>query len=368
MLCHWRIRKLRILLVALTLLLFGVAAPPAPTLESIARSHVDALGGIGAIRSVTSVVEHGWYREGTFQIDTFAAQMRPFYRVIGDPNNPLGEIHEGYDGSAWEYYPDPGIVLRTVGDAAAAGRHAAAFDDPLVTYPGKSTALTIGEATKLLGSSELVVHATLADGFAEDLYVNPSTWMIDAEKRVVPMHAFGKRYTTIDLLGDYRLEGGVMRAHSFKEVDGDTGKILTQSAVTKVDINPPLVVSMFAPPTWDRSPLQAMIQRIYDERDESRAVMATYLAFSSIVDVRAGATGDAIDFVGYQCLKMGHTDTAIPLLKQNVLDHPLSARAHFGLGRAEQAAGNREEARIEYQRALAIDPTYERAKEALATL
>ena len=81
--------------------------------------------------------------------------MRPFYRVIGDPRtDPLGEIHEGYDGSAWEYYPDPGIVVRTVGAAADASRHTAAFDDPLVNHARRNIRLTLEAPTTLSGTKE----------------------------------------------------------------------------------------------------------------------------------------------------------------------------------------------------------------------
>lgn len=338
-------------------------------LGAILQNHVTALGGEKAIAAVTSVIERGWYREGDFKIDTFTAQMRPFYRVIGDPRtDPLGEIHEGYDGSAWEYYPDPGIVVRTVGAAADATRHAAAFDDPLVDHARRDIRLLIEAPATVLGKREYTIRAVLADGFTEDLYVNPATWMIDAEKRIAPMHAFGKRYTTIDAMASYRPEGGVLRAHDFKEIDEETGQILTQSAVTSVEINPSLPLSMFSPPVWTRTPLQQMIQRIYDERDEARSVMATYRDFAQLLDLHAAATGDAVDFVGYQCLKMGHAETAVILLTQNVADHPSSARAHFGLGRAYQSVGKLENAKAEYRRALAIDPRYQRARDALAAM
>lgn len=79
-------------------------------------------------------------------------------------------------------------------------------------------------------------------------------------------------------------------------------------------------------------------------------------------------TGDAVDFAGYQCLKMGHADTAVALLTLNVADNPRSARAHFGLGRALEAAGYRARARSEYRAALAIDTNDARAKAALAAL
>ncbi|HEV7179328.1 MAG TPA: tetratricopeptide repeat protein [Candidatus Baltobacteraceae bacterium] len=357
---------MRLLVIALAFLLPGAAPSAAMPLDAIVSHHIAALGGIKATQSITSVIERGWYREGTFQIDTYAAQMRPFYRVIGDiQKDPLGEIHEGYDGSAWEYYPDPGIVVRTVGAAADAARHTAPIDDPLVQYISHRVALTIGDPATVLGNLEYTIHAKLSDDFAEDIYVNPGTWMIDAEKRIVPMHAFGKRYTTIDVFTDYRPEGGVMRAHGFKEVDQDTGNSLTESEVTSVEVNPSLPLSMFSPPTWKRTPLQEMIAHIYEERDEGRSVMATYRDFTPLLDVRADATGDAVDFVGYQCLKMGHADTAVMLLEQNVADHPSLAGAHFGLGRAYQASGNAKAARDEYRRALSLDPKYERAKEAL---
>ena len=182
------------------------------------------------------------------------------------------------------------------------------------------------------------------------------------------MHAFGKRYTTDDVYGDYRPEGGVMFAHTDAEIDSETGKVLDSGGLTSMEINPQLPLSMFSPPQWNRTPLQQMIQRIYDERDEAAAVMATYRDFAPLVNIKAPATGDAVDFTGYQCLKMGHTDTAVALLSQNVADHPGSARTHFGLGRALATAGDKEQARNQFNRALAIDPHYARAHTALEQL
>ncbi len=349
-------------------LLLGAAPAQTPGLDQIVARHVAALGGMTRILAIRSVVERGRYVEGTEQIDTYAAQMRPFYRVIGDPSRGLQDIREGYDGSAWEFYPDPGIVVRTVGPAARATRHAAPIDDVLVSYGEHGTVLTLEGTRQVLGQPCYVLHAVLYDGFAEDVFVNVRTFMIDGEERVVPMHAFGKRYTTLDAFSDYRPEGGVMRAHAFREVDEQTGKSLTESFVTSVDINPDLHASMFHPPDWDRTPLQSMIQRIFEERTEPEAVMATYRDFRTLVDVRSKAASDAIDFVGYQCLKMGQVETTVALLAQNVSENPNSARAHFGLGRAYVASGRKNEARAQYRAALALDPDMRRAQSALDDL
>jgi len=353
-------------LVALVLVMGLAGAAPAPgRLDRLVADHVAALGGLPAIHALHSFVKHGTYVEGDFSTPTYTAQMRPFYRVIGSPERALTSIHEGYDGSAWEYYPDPGIVVRTVGAAAAATRHSAAFDDPLVDYASAGTTLADGGRRTVDGDVVDVVHATLADGFEEDLYLDAATHLIDGIQRIVPMHAFGQKYTTHDRFGDYRPEGGVMMAHTDAEVDSATGKVLDHGTLVSVEINPDLPVSMFSPPQWERTPLQQMIQRIYDERDEPAAVLATYRALRSIVTV---PTGDAVDFVGYQCLKMGHADTAIALLSRNVADNPGSARAHFGLGRALASGGRSADAAREFERTLALDPTFVRARTALDAL
>lgn len=357
--------------VALGLLLLGTGTvqPRTASVDDIVARHVEALGGMAAILAVHSFVRHGWYQEGAFHLDdTYVAQTRLFYRVIGNPKHELDEIHEGYDGAAWEYYPDPGSVVRTGAEAARATRHSAMFDDALVNYRAAGTTLTYGGMQRFLGHNVYLLHGVLADGFHEDYFVDAKTFLIDGRSEVVPMHAFGHRYRTYDAFGDYRAESGVMMNHSFQEVDSATGKILDSGGDTRIDINPNLPRSMFSPPQWNRTPTQEMIVRIYDERDDPHAAVWTYRQFRAMPDVAANPTADAVDFVGYQCLKMGHTNTAIAVLALNVIDNPRSARAHFGLGRALEAAGKRESAATEYRAALSIDPAFTRATTALDAL
>jgi hypothetical protein len=358
----------RFVLSAFALVLLATA-PRAPSLDELLRRHVDALGGAAAVASIHSFVLRGWYQEGSFRLDdTYVAQMRPFYRVIGSPKDPLGEIHEGYDGSAWEYYPDPGIVVRTVGQAARTTRHSALFDDPLVAPQARGITLEYGGEQRFNGNDAYVIHVRLPDGFEEDYFLDRRSFLVDGRAEVVPMHAYGKRYKMQDVYSEYRPEGGVMFHHRDREVDAATGTVFDEGGVTSVEINPALTASMFSPPQWDRTPLQQMIQKIYDERDETVAVLTTYQNFGEIVDLKAAATGDAVDFTGYQILKMGHAETAVALLSQNVRNHPQSPRAHYGLDRALAATGDRAKARREFERALAIDPSYKRAREALTEL
>ena len=227
--------------LGLVLLGAGSVATTSPSVDEIVAQHVAALGGMDAILAVHSFVRHGWYREGDFYLDnTYVAQMRPFYRVIGSPEHELDELHEGYDGSAWEYYPDPGLVVRTGAEAARTTRHSAMFDDALVTYRAAGTAFTYGGTQRFLGKTVYVLHGVLADGFHEDYFVDSQTFLIDGRSEVVPMHAYGRRYHTYNVFGDYRAEGGVMMSHSFREVDSATGKVLDSGGDSRIDINPSL--------------------------------------------------------------------------------------------------------------------------------
>src|SRR5579862_3339730 len=160
----------------------------------LAEAHVKALGGRDRIYAIRSFIRHGWYHEGDHRGIGDVIKMRPFYRVIGDPKTPLEDIHEGFDGSAWEYYPDPGIVVRTVGPAAAATRHGAMFDDALVDYAKYGTKLEYGGLKTIDGLRRHLIRVTLIDGFRQDLYLDPDSLMIYAIEGVVPMHAFGQRY------------------------------------------------------------------------------------------------------------------------------------------------------------------------------
>ena len=81
---------------------------------------------------------------------------------------------------------------------------------------------------------------------------------------------------------------------------------------------------------------------------------------TSAIETEAG-----IESVAYQCLKTGAVDAAVLLLEANLAEHPDSADAHFGLGRAYRTAGREAEAVEHFRAAVIIDPEHGRAREAL---
>ncbi len=350
----------------LALSILGTCQQPL-TVEEIVARHIEALGGQQKIDAVHSLVFRLTYREGDFVMPHgYMAKLRPYYKTLGDPKNLKVDVNEGFDGSAWEYYSDPGVVLRVVGAAAAATRHGTELIDSL------ADAGMLGAQIELAGEESFAVkpafklHVTLADGFEKDLFVDRQSFLILGDRRTAPIHAFGTAVESENRFGDYRPVNGVLFPFVIREVEIATGNELNSVTMQSITANEKFDVSYFGPPRFERTLLQQMLEELYMERDDPVSVMWTYRTFRAAnpaIDTR-----DGVEFIGYQMTKMSDFHGAIELLKANAADYPKSASAQFGLGRTYKAAGDTVNARACFQKALEIDPTFKKAKDGLNTL
>lgn len=337
------------------------------TVEQIAERHVQAIGGHQKIDAIHSIVFHLTYREGSFVLpDAYMAKMRPYYKTLGDPKNLKADVNEGYDGSAWEYYSEPGVVLRTVGAAAAASRHGNEIFDSLVGYKAQNTQVEVAGREVFADRSAYRLRVTLADGFEKELFVDVQTFLILGDRRAAPVHAFGEPVHSENRYVDYRAVNGVLFPFENQEVEIATGKELNSVTVQSITVNDNFQPSYFSPPQFERTPLQQMLEEVYMERSDPVAVMWTYRGFRAANP--AAETREGIEFIGYQMVKMGDFNGAIELLKANAADYPKSASAQYGLGRAYKAADDLNHARASFQKALQIDPNFKRASAGLDAL
>lgn len=353
-----------LLILAATL---GSAQEKFPSVDEIVNRHIDALGGADKIAGIRATFVHGTYREGRFEMPhAFMAKMRPYYKTLADPKNLEVDVNEGYDGSAWEYYKDPGIVLRTVGAAAASTRHGTEIIDSLVDRELLGAKIEFAGREQFDGKPAYRLHVTLMDGFEKEVFVDTETFLIVGDRRAVPIHAFGEQVRSENHIGDYKPVGGVLFPHLFREIEVATGKELNALTLREIVVNPAVDSSFFAPPQFQRTPLQAFLEDLFCERTDAASVMWSYRTFSfahADLDTRAG-----IEFIGYQMLKMGDTQAAIKLLSANAEKYPDSASAEFSLGRAYKVSGNIQQAREHFQRAVQIDPKFKKATEELNSL
>lgn len=338
------------------------------TVDRVVEQYVAAIGGMDNIKVVQNLVYRGGlYTEGEYRGEGDAAmsRARPYFKLVGDKNDPGGYM-EGYDGSAWEWFADPGVVIRTVGAASGAIRHYAGVESPLVDYAAKgSTAAILGE-TALQDRPVVVIELTRRDGFLEQLYLDTESWLLVASGGAAPIHAFGEDVTTLTLISDYRPVAGVQIAHRFVSFEVPTNRELSSMQWATIEANVDLPGDWFSPPEFERTPLQRFIEQLYGQRSDVEAMMWTYDEFR--LAHPDTPTSDAVNVAGYQILKMGDVEQAVALLGRNVEDNPGSADARFGLGRALRSAGRVEKARLEFELALVIDPEHSRSIAALAAM
>jgi hypothetical protein len=354
--------------LSLLLLLTIAFAARALTVDEIIDRHLAARGGAEKIKAVrTLVFSGGTYHEGSYtgSGNAFMAFARPYYRVVGDPEKHA-DIMEGYDGSPWEFYADPGVVVRTVGHAAGASRRGTYIDWRLGEFRTHGSKVELGAEESIGGRAAYRLIVTTRDGFARDYFIDKETFLMVADRYHAPQHAFGANVTTEGRFGDWRAVDGILFPFKGSEVDLATGKELNSMQWGKIEVNRELPASWFSPPQAPRTRLAAFLEQLYGERSDAVAVQWSYVDFRETypdVDTREG-----VEFIGYQMVKMGDHAGAIALLEANARDYPNAPTSAFGLGRAYAAAGQKEKARAEYQRALRLDPAYKRAADALKAL
>lgn len=336
------------------------------SLDEIIQRHIQALGGQDKIDKLQSIVTHAEYREGNFGGQAYIAKMRPYFRTICDKTQKLGDVCEGYDGSAWEWYADPGVVVRVVGPAAAATRHGGEFMDSLVDYKAKGTKIDLASTEWFAGRPAHKLHVTLADGFEKDVFVDQESFLIVGDRRSAPIHAFGDPVRSENRISDYRPMNGVLFPFLFVEAEISTGVELNRLTIASIEINSKLDAAFFGPPEYSRTPYQQFLEQLYMERTDPVSVMSSYGEYrvaNPSVDTRAG-----VEFIGYQMAKMADYKGAISLLKANATDYPQFASALYALGRAYKAAGDVENARTAFARALQLDPNFKKATDGLNAL
>jgi hypothetical protein len=202
--------------------------------------------------------------------DGYMAKMRPYCKTLGDPKNLKVDVNEGFDGSAWEYYSDPGVVLRTVGAAAAATRHGTELIDSLADAGMLGARIELAGEEPFASKPAYKLHVTLADGFEKDLFVDKQSFLILGDRRAAPVHAFGTAVQSENRFGDYRPVNGVLFPFTIQEVEIATGRELNSVTMQSITVNENFALSYFSPPQFERTPLQRMLEQLYNRRREKK--------------------------------------------------------------------------------------------------
>lgn len=366
------ILKATFFLIATTFTISAQNNSKSITAEEIIQNYIKARGGMEKILAIRTLVLRGEGGEGEnpMRPGRVMTRARPYYLLVGDPLKRLQtDYAEGNDGSHWEFYRDPGLIIRTTGAPADAIRHTAYFDDALVM-----SARETGWKVKLMGKQTVAnretyqIHVTYPDGFENDIFVDSQNWLVVANRAATPVHAFGEAVKTETRWLEWREIDGVLFPTMMQGVEIATNKILDRSHWTSIEANVELPPDTFSPPPIQETPLTRMINAVYAARLIPTDALGWYLDFRNNPANKDIDTQVAMASVGYQILKTGAIETAILVLETNVKDYPKSAMAHFGLGRAYRTANRKTEAITEFKKAVECDANYKRAADALSEL
>ncbi len=343
-------------------LLCGASAPPhgeSPiTAEQIVRRSIEARGGLEKLKSIRTLVYRGPARPDG-RPGRMLTRMRPLFFTIGS---------EGNDGSPWEAYDSFGLVARVTDEPAAALRHTAYFDDPLVMSLEPGWGLEWTGTERFDGHEAYRLRITFPDGWVNEEFVDQRSWLPLGRRFTAPFHAFGEAVTTETHFGDYRRVAGVLFPARFAEYDLATGELLGgDSSWQSIEANVPITPEVFHPPTPPETPVTQLVNAIFRARFVTADALGWYHDFLTNPATAGIDVEGAVESVGYHCLKNGAVATGTALLQENLRAHPGSARAHFGLGRALRAGGRESDALEEFRAALRIDPALVPAQQAIAS-
>jgi hypothetical protein len=190
----------------------------------------------------------GTYEEAGQSFESEILWKRPSLRVVRV--GPAGSRWiEGFNGRAWEYDEGSGTITFTTGAAEAATRRGAEFDESLVDWQMK------GHNVDLVGVSDLAsgpanhVRVTLLDGWVKDYHIDPTTHLIAALGKAMPIHAVGEPVESVSSYEDYRPVAGVV--YPFRQVERrvSDGSVMNSLQWHSIEPNVSLEDGEFDPPS-----------------------------------------------------------------------------------------------------------------------
>ena len=110
--------------------------------DKIIQGYYKAIGGYEKLKNIRTLIRKGTYIEPAYNLILPTAKTeskRPNFRLVGNPDKGFAE---GFDGASWEYFKEKGVI-RSTGEAEAATRRGAEFDESFVDYKEKGHTVTL---------------------------------------------------------------------------------------------------------------------------------------------------------------------------------------------------------------------------------
>jgi hypothetical protein len=243
----------RITITAITIVLGALSAgcrsEPKSLSEIIARNTA-AMGGAALIESVHSIQIQLHITDPGFEVEGVYRTMRPGRMRIDVMAGGKHVFTEAFNGQRGWQWKGEGEIVDEKAEATAALKHG-------VELPGKLFGLhemeSRGHHVTLLNREKIadtmydVIQVTFSDGYTTSLYLDPKTSLITRRRDFRPLHVdIDPRPTTIEtVFSDFREIAGLKFPFASADTDLQTGKVLEQTRIIKVEVNPSIDPSIF---------------------------------------------------------------------------------------------------------------------------
>ena len=218
------------------------------TSDQIIKNYYKAVGGYEKIKKIETLIKKWHYVEPAYNIVLNAVmhKKRPNFRVIG-----ASDFEEGYNGTAWEYHPEKGLIL-SEGEAKKVILISSDFDYPFIDAEKKGHTLSYKGITSIGGSQTHDVEITINvmnTKYVSNYYFDTKSHLLVGQRKVMPIHAVGPDVDIMVYYSDYRNVEGVLIPFSYIERNKDSGKFLNAAIWSEVIPNKDIPNDKFDPST-----------------------------------------------------------------------------------------------------------------------
>lgn len=214
------------------------------TVEQIVQKHVTALGGEKLLRATKSFTFTVSGEKMGKKFSKTVTQARP-NKMRVDVTSDDGPMSKGFDGKvAWMKKGSDAAVAMNAEETKSIASHAE-FDEPLLDYAKKGTAVKLIGKTEVKGTPAYDLEVTSKDGAVEHHFLDANSYLL-LKRTFKSKDKDGKEVMMSVRFGDYKKVQGRMVNHSV-EWDGDDGKS-SKSTVSAVAYDKKVDAKLFAMP------------------------------------------------------------------------------------------------------------------------
>jgi hypothetical protein len=244
--------RLRLLLLSFLALLQGDLVKGAElSVDDIIARNMEAMGGRRSIEAVQAVEVSLHVSNPKFEVDGVYRAARPGRMridITADGKHVFTEAFDGEKGWQWQ----EGKEQKETGESpTAALRHGVELPGNLFglhELAQRGHRIELSGREKIDGVEYYALRVTLADGYETSLFVDPQTWRITRRRDVRALHPdIDPLPTTIEVRkSDFRQIAGVWFAFVSEDVDLKTGKVIENTRVQGIKVNPPIDAAIFS--------------------------------------------------------------------------------------------------------------------------